>query len=51
MHPDLEKLIALQRLDLEHGKLREEVDAVPARIAALIDEMADAHLPAPAPAG
>ena len=35
MHPDLEKLIVLQRLDLELRQLREEVDAVPGRIAAL----------------
>ena len=43
MHPDLEKLIALQRLDLELGKLREEVDAVPARIAALAAKSAEAQ--------
>lgn len=35
MHPDLAKLIVLQRLDLDLGKLREEVDAVPGQIAAL----------------
>ena len=35
LHPDLEKLITLQQLDLELAKLREEIAAVPSRIAAL----------------
>ena len=43
MHPDLEKLIVLQRLDLELRQLREEVDAVPGRIAALAAKSASAQ--------
>ena len=41
MHPDLEKLIALQHLDLELRKLREEIDAGPARISALAAKSAE----------
>jgi predicted nucleic acid-binding Zn-ribbon protein len=41
LHPDLEKLIALQRLDLELGKLREDLAAVPSRIAALAAKSAE----------
>ena len=33
MHPDLEKLIPLQAMDLEAGKLREEMAAAPRRVA------------------
>ena len=43
MHPDLEKLIGLQGLDLELRKLREEIDAVPARISALAAKSAEAQ--------
>ena len=43
MHPDLEKLITVQRLDLELGKLREEIAAVPTRIAALAARSAAAQ--------
>ncbi len=43
MHPDLEKLIALQRLDVELAKLREEIAAVPTRIAALAAQSAAAQ--------
>ncbi|GAC1360095.1 MAG: hypothetical protein NVSMB3_07900 [Acidobacteriaceae bacterium] len=35
MHPDLEKLIVLQRLDLELNRLREEITALPRRLAGL----------------
>jgi len=35
MHPDLEKLIVLQGLDLEAGRLREEIVALPKRVAEL----------------
>ncbi len=43
MHPDLEKLVILQRLDLELRKLREEVAAQPARIATLAARSAEAQ--------
>ena len=43
MHPDLEKLITLQRLDVELGKLREDLAAVPTRIAALAAKSAEAQ--------
>ncbi len=43
MHPDLEKLITLQRLDVELAKLREELAAVPTRIAALAARSAEAQ--------
>lgn len=43
MHPDLEKLIVLQGLDLQLGKLREAVDAIPGRIAALAAKTAAAQ--------
>ncbi len=43
MHPDLEKLITLQRLDLELAKLREDLAAVPSRIAALAAKSAAAQ--------
>ena len=43
MHPDLEKLITLQRLDVDLGKLREDLAAVPARIAALAAKSAAAQ--------
>ena len=43
MHPDLEKLISLQRLDVELGKLREDLAAVPSRIAALASKSAEAQ--------
>lgn len=43
MHPDLEKLITLQRLDVELAKLREDISAVPTRIAALAARSAEAQ--------
>ena len=43
MHPDLEKLIVLQRLDVELAKLREDISAVPTRIAALAAKSAAAQ--------
>ena len=35
MHPDLEKLIALQRYDVEAKRLRDEIAALPKRVAEL----------------
>jgi len=35
MHPDLERLIVLQQLDLQTARLREEMAAAPRRVAAL----------------
>ncbi len=43
MHPDLEKLVVLQRVDLELRKLREEIAAQPARIASLAARSAEAQ--------
>ncbi len=43
MHPDLEKLINLQRLDIELAKLREDLAAVPSRLAALASKSAEAQ--------
>ena len=43
MHPDLEKMIVLQRLDVELRKLLEETTAIPARIAALAARSAEAQ--------
>src|ERR1700677_4385492 len=36
MHPDLEKLIVLQALDLEAKRLRDEMTALPKHVAALV---------------
>ncbi|MGH9668486.1 MAG: zinc ribbon domain-containing protein [Terriglobales bacterium] len=35
MHPDLEKLIALQQADVEIARLREEIETLPRRVAAI----------------
>ncbi len=43
MHPDLEKLIALQRLDLDLKRARDEVDALPRHLAALAARSAAAQ--------
>jgi len=43
MHPDLEKMIVLQRVDVELRKLLEETQAIPARIAALAARSAEAQ--------
>ncbi len=43
MHPDLERLIVLQRLDVELRKLLEETAAIPSRIAALAARSAEAQ--------
>ena len=43
MHPDLEKMIVLQRLDVELRKLLEETAVIPARIAALAARSAEAQ--------
>ena len=39
MHPDLEQLIVLQQLDLEGARLREEIAALPRRVAKLAAEV------------
>ncbi|MDE1176819.1 MAG: C4-type zinc ribbon domain-containing protein [Edaphobacter sp.] len=43
MHPDLEKMIALQRLDVEAHRLNEEIAALPKRVAQLAAEGAAAR--------
>ncbi len=43
MHPDLEKLVVLQGVDLELKRLREQVDAIPRHIAALAARSAAAQ--------
>jgi predicted nucleic acid-binding Zn-ribbon protein len=40
MHPDLEKLIVLQRLDLEAKRLRDEISALPKHVAGLSAKLA-----------
>jgi predicted nucleic acid-binding Zn-ribbon protein len=35
MHPDLEKLVVLQQLDLEAKRLRDEMTALPKRVSEL----------------
>jgi predicted nucleic acid-binding Zn-ribbon protein len=40
MHPDLEKLIVLQRLDLEAKRLRDEMTALPKHVAGLSAKLA-----------
>ena len=40
MHPDLEKLIALQQVDGEVARLREEITALPRRVAAIESKLA-----------
>ncbi|MDP9263221.1 MAG: C4-type zinc ribbon domain-containing protein [Acidobacteriota bacterium] len=40
MHPDLEKLIALQQVDGEVARLREEIAALPRRVAAIEAKLA-----------
>ena len=42
MHPDLEKLIVLQGLDVEAKRLRDEIAALPKQVAAL--EIGRAHV-------
>ncbi len=43
MHPDLEKLVVLQGVDLELKRVREQVDAIPRHIAALAARSAAAQ--------
>jgi predicted nucleic acid-binding Zn-ribbon protein len=40
MHPDLEKLIVLQRLDIEAKRLRDEITALPKHVASLSAKLA-----------
>lgn len=42
MHPDLEKLLALQEADAEIARLTEEVSALPKRVAEIESKLADA---------
>ena len=43
MHPDLEKLIVLQRLDIDLKRLRDEIDALPRHVASLAARSAAAQ--------
>ena len=45
MHPDLEKLIALQQADAEIARLRDEIALLPRRVSAIEAKLAGTQTP------